>query len=313
MNSIFRPAWHHRETMISGDVLVMGGRGRVGREVIRALCERGASVRSLVRAPSGRPLPPSVREVTGDLGDRTSLDRALAGAAAAFFVTPHAENEEQLGRSFVEATTAAGVRRIVFASAYHADFTSAFGFSLFVGAMGLLTHYGPKLRVERRVRRADASPVVLMPSNFFQNDALVSPRDPRRALSPAARHARGQPRRLPGHRRRRGARVARRGRRVGRVSARRTDPALTGPQCAAVWASALGREVTYDGDLGRWRALVADRMQPRERDDFGKTYELFARMRVAAKPAELARTTALLGRPPRSYASYVSQVVAGGA
>jgi uncharacterized protein YbjT (DUF2867 family) len=299
--------------MIRGDVLVMGGRGRVGREVIRALCERGASVRSLVRAPSGRALPPSVREVTGDLGDRASLDKALAGAAAAFFVTPHAENEEQLGRSFVEATTAAGVRRIVFASAYHADFTSAFGFSLFVGAMGLLTHYGPKLRVERRVRRAGASPVVLMPSNFFQNDALFLP-EIRGGRYPQPLGTRGASRFDC--------------RDIGDAAARALvdedvasggyplvgpDPALTGPQCAAVWASALGREVTYDGDLGSWRALVADRMQPRERDDFGKTYELFGRMRVAAKPAELARTTALLGRPPRSYASYVSQVVADGA
>jgi uncharacterized protein YbjT (DUF2867 family) len=99
----------------SREVLVMGGRGRVGREVIRALGERGASVRSLVRAPSGRAPAPNVREVVGDLGDRASLDKALAGVATAFFVTPHAENEEQLGRTFVEATAAAGARRIVFA------------------------------------------------------------------------------------------------------------------------------------------------------------------------------------------------------
>ncbi len=290
----------------------MGGRGRVGREVIRALCERGANVRSLVRAPSRRELPPNVREVTGDLGDRASLDKALAGARAAFFVTPHAENEEQLGRSFVEATTDAGVRRIVFSSAYHADFTSAFGFSLFVGAMGLLTHYGPKLRVERRVRRATASPVVLMPSNFYQNDALFLP-EIRAGRYPQPLGMRGA------------NRVDCRD--IGDAAARALldedvasggyplvgpDPALTGPQCAAVWASALGREVTYDGDLGRWRALVADRMPPRERDDFGKTYALFGRVRVAARPAELARTTALLGRPPRSYASYVSQVVEDG-
>ena len=216
--------------MSSGDVLVMGGRGRVGREVIRALRERGASVRSLVRAPSGRDLRPNVREVTGDLGDRATLDRA--------------------------------------------------------------------------------HPVVLMPSNFYQNDALFLPEV----------HGGRYPQPL-------GLRGASRVdcRDIGDAAARALldedvasggyplvgpDPALTGPQCAAVWASALGREVTYDGDLGRWRALVADRMQPRERDDFGKTYELFGRVRVAAKPAEIARTTALLGRPPRSYASYVSEVVA---
>ena len=294
----------------SGDVLVMGGRGRVGREVLRALCERGACLRSLVRAPSGRERPSNVCEVIADLGDRASLDRALAGVAAAFFVTPHAEEEERLGRAFVDAAMAAGVRRIVFSSAYHADFASPLGFSLFVGAMGLLTHYGPKLRVERYVRRAAASPVVLMPSNFFQNDALF--------LSEIRDGRYPQPL---------GTRGANRVdcRDIGDAAARALldedvasgayplvgpDAALTGPECAAVWARALGREVAYEGDLESWRALVEGRMPPRERDDFGKTYKLFGRTRVAAKPAELARTTALLGRPPRSYRTYVADVVA---
>ena len=36
----------------------------------------------------------------------------------------------------------------------------------------------------------------------------------------------------------------------------------------------------------------------REREDFKKTYKIFTRMRVAAKPKELERCTALLGRAP---------------
>jgi uncharacterized protein YbjT (DUF2867 family) len=176
--------------------------------------------------------------------------------------------------------------------------------------MRLLTHYGPKLRVERFVRRAAASPIVLMPSNFFQNDALFFP-EICNGRYPQPLGMRGV------------NRVDCRD--IGDAAARALldenvasgayplvgpEPALTGPQCAAVWASALGREVAYDGDLDRWRTLVADRMPGRERDDFGKTYKLFGRIRVAAKPAELARTTALLGRPPRSYANYVAEVTA---
>lgn len=293
---------------MSGEILVMGARGRIGREVIRALTQGGAHVRALVRSPSPPgAAAPGVRELVGDLRDRVSLTAALDGVERAFFVTPHAADEEALGRSFVEAATAAGVRRLVFASAYHAELPSPVAFALFVAAMGLLTHYGPKLRVEQRVRRSGASPVVLLPSNFFQNDELFL-EDIRGGLYPQPLGLRGV------------NRVDCRD--IGDAAARAlteldveagayplvgAEPALTGPECAALWAGELGREVAYDDEISRWRERVATKMTARERDDFGKTYRLFHRVRVAATAAELARTRTLLGRAPRSYASYVAE------
>jgi uncharacterized protein YbjT (DUF2867 family) len=281
----------------------MGARGRVGREVVRALGSTDARVRVLVRTPGSFP---GAREVVGDLGDRSSLRAALDGVDAAFFVTPHDPNEEALGRGFIDAAVDARVRRIVFASAFHADFTSALGFSMFVSLAGLLTHYGPKLRVERAVRRCSASPVVLMPSNFYQNDELFL----------AEIRAGTYPQPL-------GTRGANRVdcRDIGDAAARAltdpsveagayplvgADPFLTGPACAGVWARALGRDVAYDGDIERWYSLVADRMHAREREDFKKTYKIFGRMRVAAGPRERERAQQIVGHPPRAYADYVA-------
>lgn len=296
---------------MDGEVLVVGARGRIGREVVRGLRAAGARVVSLVRAASPQPVN-GVREVVGDLRNRRSLDAALAGITSAFFTTPHAEDEEAIGRAFVDASGAAGVRRLVFSSAYHANFTTSFGFALFVRAAELFTHYGPKLRVEQRVRRSGLSPVVLLPSNFFQNDELFL-EEIRAGCYPQPLGFRG----------------------VNRVDCRDigdaavraltdlglpsgayplvgAERALTGPECADLWARALGREVRYDGELERWRTRVADRMHAREREDFGKTYRLFQRMRVAASASDLARLTALLGRAPRSYAAYVAERAAGG-
>lgn len=289
---------------MSPEVLVIGGRGRVGREVLRALQLTPAKVRALVRTPGTLP-----HSVAGDLGDPASLRAAMDGVERVFFVTPHDPAEQQLGKNVIEAAHDAGVKRLVFASAYHADVTSRLGLSLFVGLMSLLTHYGPKLSVERHVRLAKAmSPVVLMPSNFYQNDELflgeiragvypqplgtkgvnrVDCRDigdaAARALTDGSVDAGGYP--LVG-----------------------PEPALTGPACAAVWAKVLGREVVYDGDLERWYALMADRMHAREREDFRKTYKIFRRMRVAAKPAEIEKCATLLRRPPHSYEAYVETV-----
>ena len=289
---------------MSNEILVVGARGRVGREVIAALSTTGARVRALVRTPSPSP---RVYEVIGDLRDRASLAAALDGVERAFFVTPHVEDEEALGRGFVDAAVAAGVKRIVFASAYHADFTSSLGYRMFARAMSLFTHYGPKLRVEGHVRRCGASPVVLMPSNFFQNDDLFLD------VIRAGRYP--QPLGDKGVNR-----VDTRD--IGDAAARAltddsiasgayplvgAEHALTGAECATLWSNALGRDVAYDGDLGRWYDLMADRMPPRDREDFRKTYKLFKRVRIAAAPAELARAEAILGHAPRSYARYVEE------
>jgi len=288
-------------------VLVVGARGRVGREVVAALSRRQVEVLALVRKPDtlGVSLP-GVREVVGDLEDAQSLDAALAGVRSAFFVTPHVVNEEALGAGFVNAARRAGVKRLVFASAFHPDFTSPWAFRLFVGLMGLLTHYGPKLRVEGLVRRSGLDPVVLMPSNFFQNDELF--------LDEIRNGAYPQPLGLKGVNR-----VDCED--IGEAAARALtddsvasgawplvgpEEALTGPECAAIWAKALGRDVAYQGSPEQWPPLVKTRMHEREARDFGKSYALFHRSRVAASKAALAKCTELLGRAPRSYVDYVN-------
>lgn len=258
-------------------------------------------MRALVRKAGSLADPlPGVTEVVGDLGDPASLRAPLDGMASAFFVTPHDEHEEQLGLAFLAAARDAKVRRVVFASAYHPGFPNPLAFRLFVAAMGVVTHYGPKLRVEGHVRRSGLSPVVLMPSNFFQND------EPFTKELLAGEYP--QPLGTKGVNRVDCADI-------GEAAARAlTDEGvnegawplvgpeltLTGPECAQAWSEALGREVRYAATLERWRELAKDRMHPRELEDFGKTYRLFHRARVAATAADLAKTTTLLGRPPRA-------------
>ncbi|ACQ81893.1 NmrA family protein [Beutenbergia cavernae DSM 12333] len=68
-------------------VLVTGATGTVGREVVRALLERGAAVRALSREPATAGLDRSVEVVRGDLTDPASVDRALAGVDAVHLIT----------------------------------------------------------------------------------------------------------------------------------------------------------------------------------------------------------------------------------
>jgi uncharacterized protein YbjT (DUF2867 family) len=228
-------------------VLVLGARGTVGSEVTRALLEAGARVRILTRSSNGLDhLPDTVERLVGDVRDSACLARAMEGVASAFYSSPHEEDEEQLARNVVEACETAGAR-LVFMGA-HVDGPNRLVRALKRRAFGRLApHYRPKFAIAERVRRSRAHPVLLMPSNFCQNDELFREHTAGGHLLPAA----GPQGRQPGGR-------AGRGRRRGPGDARPVHPRGTAPGARArdllgarvrgrVWSAALGREVRYTG------------------------------------------------------------------
>jgi uncharacterized protein YbjT (DUF2867 family) len=94
-------------------ILVIGGTGTVGRQVLSRLAVRGEHVRALARNPGTARLPPQVEVVCGDLTLTETLDGCLAGIDAVFLVwtAPAAAVAPALERIAKHA------RRIVFLSA----------------------------------------------------------------------------------------------------------------------------------------------------------------------------------------------------
>ena len=288
-------------------VLVGGATGTVGREVVRALlAKRGVTVRALVRDPSKAPA--GTVAASGDLRDPASVARALEGATSAFYVSPHEHDEEALARTFVAACEERRVR-LVFVGV-HADGATRVARALKRFAYGrLLPHYRAKLRLSEGVRRSRTEAIVLMPTNFFQNDEL--------ALGPLLREGRYV---VP-----MGTRGINRVdvRDLGDAAARAlTDAALApgaypvvgpaslgGPASAAAWAGALGREVTFADDLAAFAAFeacAAEALSGRKLEDFVASHRVLRRFAMPTDPRDVAATTALLGRPPRAYEEYVA-------
>ena len=94
-------------------ILVIGGTGNVGREVVRQLRGTDARVRVMTRSPDAAALPPPLEVMRGDLTVPETLDRCLRDIDAVFlvWVAPPAAAADALDRIAKHA------RRIVFLTA----------------------------------------------------------------------------------------------------------------------------------------------------------------------------------------------------
>ena len=114
-----------------GRVLVTGGSGFVGANLVTTLLDQGYQVRSFDRAPSPLPAQPGLEVLQGDICDRDIVAGAVAGIDTVFHTAALIElmggasvTEEYRRRSFavnvegtknlVHAAQAAGVKRFVY-------------------------------------------------------------------------------------------------------------------------------------------------------------------------------------------------------
>lgn len=109
------------------NILVTGGTGFIGIELVKHLCAQGHRPRVLIRRPHRAALlaPLDVDLVQGDLSSPPSLERAVAGVDTVFHLAGRAsfESYRRLKPSIVDgsvaiarAAAAAGVKHFVFAS-----------------------------------------------------------------------------------------------------------------------------------------------------------------------------------------------------
>jgi uncharacterized protein YbjT (DUF2867 family) len=107
-------------------ILVAGGTGTLGSQVVRLLLERGEPVRVLTRDPArAADLPDAVQVLTGDLRDPAAVTAAVRGCATVVsavhgFVGPGKPSPEAIdrdaNRALIRAAADAGVQHLVLVS-----------------------------------------------------------------------------------------------------------------------------------------------------------------------------------------------------
>lgn len=140
-------------------VLVLGGTGMIGSQVVRSLVDRGHAARALVRDPGraagvfGDDVPVAV----GDLADPAAVEAALVDVDRVLLCVGNRPDQADLETAAVDACRSSGVRRVVKISARGAAIGSPVPF------------WDQHARIEDHLWRSGLEAVVLRPSTYASN------------------------------------------------------------------------------------------------------------------------------------------------
>ncbi len=285
--------------MTSPHILIVGGTGRVGRELVRLLDQDHVPVRILSRSEKSRDsfAGQSVEIAIGDLNVPESLPPALDGIGRIFMVTMDQPRQAELEGNLIDAAAKSGVEKIVKSSAFAAGLQPPVGYGI--------THAAS----ERKLMASDMRWVILRPYMFMQN--LLEPADliRKRSLLPMPLGDAG----------------------IGIVDARDVAAAgkcallsdefdddiheLTGPEvvtmaeCAEMLSEVVGRRIRYRSPP-YWLAGWMMRMEGTSSWDVRMRKQLFEMIRDGGEARITDCVERITGQKPRSLASFVREHVA---
>jgi uncharacterized protein YbjT (DUF2867 family) len=284
-------------------ILVTGSTGTIGTQVLNHL-GNAAEIRALTRAPEKARFPNGVTAVKGDLSDIDTVRAAMSGVDTLFLLAPNAADELTQAMLALNVAKEAGVKGIVY--------LSVFGGETYTD----VPHFASKLTVERMIAAETLPATIVRPAYFIQNDlrqkdallgggvygmpvgakgiSMVDIRDIGEAVAKELLRRERESTPLP----------AETYELVG-------PDALTGAALAALWSDILGRPISYGGD-------DLDGMEQRLKTSAPAwlAYDMKLMMRryqrdgAVATGQDLARLTALLGHPPRSYRAFAEAAAA---
>lgn len=144
-------------------ILVTGGTGAVGGELLLLLSQAGVSSRALSRNPHKAQTMPGITWIAGDLARPETLTMPFKGAQKLFLLTSYYEEMIELQHNAIVAARAAGVTHVVKVSAFAASDHSRAP----VGRW----HY----QVEKELEESGIGWTILRPHHFMQNLLAQAP------------------------------------------------------------------------------------------------------------------------------------------
>jgi uncharacterized protein YbjT (DUF2867 family) len=280
-------------------ILVTGGTGKVGSEVIKALVKRNVSVRALVRKQEASTTMPEGIEVSlGDLLDPVTVRKALDGVDKLYLLNAVVPDELTQGLIAYDLAKKLKLKQIV----YHSVFK--------VEEFKDVPHFAAKLAIENAVHEFNLPFTIIRPNYFFQNDVSlkdalmnaciypmplgtpgVSAVDTRDIAEAAAIALTSD-----GH--------------LGKTYNLNGPEILSGKKVASIWSGLLGKEIGYPGeDLDSFEEQMRKSSPSWSAFDIRMMFQGYLERGFVAGDGDVETLARLLGHPPRRYVDFAKETV----
>jgi uncharacterized protein YbjT (DUF2867 family) len=276
-------------------ILVVGGTGNVGAEVVKELQKRNADIRLLVRK-EGTPMPKGVEVAIGDLLDPVSVQKALDGVDKLYLLNAVTPDELTQGLIAYDLAKRLKLKHIVYHSVFRVDHFKD------------VPHFASKLAVENALREFDVPFTTIRPNYFSQNDATLKDALTKVGIYPMPlgqvgisavdirdiAEATAIALTSDGH--------------LGKTYNLNGPEVLNGPKMASIWSELLGKDIRYSGDdMDAFEEQTRKRAPSWSAFDIRMMFQGYLERGFAAEAGDVETLTELLGHAPRRYEDFAKE------
>ena len=276
-------------------ILVTGGTGNVGAEVVKELLKRNADIRLLVRKQDAA-TPNGVEVAIGDLLDPVSVRKALDGVEKLYLLNAVSPDELTQGLIAYDLAKRLKLKHVVYHSVFRVD------------RFKDVPHFASKLAIENAMREFDVPFTVIRPNYFFQNDATLRDALTKAGIYPMPlgqagisavdirdiAEATAIALTSDGH--------------YGKSYNLNGPEVLSGPKMASIWSGLLGREIRYSGnDMDAFEEQMRKRVPSWSAFDIRMKFQGYLERGFVAEAGDVEILTDLLGHPPRRYEEFAKE------
>jgi len=279
-------------------ILVIGGTGHVGAEVVTELQKREVNIRLLVRKEDAA-VPAGVETAVGDLLDPVSMQKAMQGVDKLYLLNAVLPDELTQGLIAYDLAKKLKLSHIVYHSVFRVEHFKD------------VPHFASKLAMETAIREFDVPFTIIRPNYFMQNDASLQDPIMKAGIYPMPLGKTGVSAVDLRDIAEATAIALTSDAHIGKTYNLSGPDIVSGPKAASIWSELLGKQIHYVGEnMDAFEEQMRKTAPSWSAFDIRMMFAGYLERGFVAGDGDLETLTKLLGHAPRSYQDFARETVA---
>ena len=276
-------------------ILVIGGTGHVGSEVVKELQKRKADIRLLVRKDDIS-ISPGVEKAVGDLLDPVSVQKAMEGVDKLYLLNAVLPDELTQGLIAYDLAKKLKLSHVVYHSVFRVEHFKD------------VPHFASKLAIENALKEFDVPFTILRPNYFSQNDATLKEPLTKAGIYPMPLGDVGVSVVDVRDIAEAAAIVLTSGEHSGKTYNLNGPEVVSGAKAASIWVEVLGKKIQYTGHImDAFEEQMRKKAPSWSAIDIRMMFEGYLERGFVAEDGDLETLTKILGHAPRRYEDFARE------